>query len=227
MIECKKYTLTELKKILHISRRQWEERKEDVLEHLKLYFDYEITPISKGYCIDIYEQYAEYEPLPRKNKTSEISEYYYECTKEEVKEQPWNTGSNIARNIVEKDKNKYEHAEGTICNYVRPIIKKNFLSSSPETQWMRLNDNKTAYIPLTEEEQAYFFSLLEKHNVKVQRATIMGQYKTGYLTKKEASELLFDAQEISYSYIISQFKEKYHFVPTCVSRLEEVQNFKS
>lgn len=42
MIECKVYNLAELKYALHISKRQWEEREEELLDWLKLYFDYEI-----------------------------------------------------------------------------------------------------------------------------------------------------------------------------------------
>lgn len=42
MIECKKYSLTELKDILKISKRAWETRKEEVLDYLKMFFNYEI-----------------------------------------------------------------------------------------------------------------------------------------------------------------------------------------
>ena len=35
------YTLQELKEKLKISKRQWEERKEEVLEYMKLFFDYD------------------------------------------------------------------------------------------------------------------------------------------------------------------------------------------
>lgn len=52
-IECKSYNLTELKTVLKISKRQWEDRKEELLEYLKLFFDYEITMNGRGYNIVI------------------------------------------------------------------------------------------------------------------------------------------------------------------------------
>ena len=72
MIECRVYSLTEIKQVLKISKRQWEERKEEVLEHMKLFFDYEITLKGRSYCFHIKEQYSEYEPLSRKAKHEEI-----------------------------------------------------------------------------------------------------------------------------------------------------------
>ena len=49
LIECKIYTLAELKEVLKISKRQWEERKEEVLEYMKVFFDYEITLKGRSY----------------------------------------------------------------------------------------------------------------------------------------------------------------------------------
>lgn len=37
MIELKTYTLKEIKKVLYISKRQWDERKEELLEYWKLF----------------------------------------------------------------------------------------------------------------------------------------------------------------------------------------------
>lgn len=37
MIELKEYSLTELKEVLGISKRQWEERKEELLNYLKFF----------------------------------------------------------------------------------------------------------------------------------------------------------------------------------------------
>lgn len=178
MIECRKYTLAEFKEILHITKWQWEEKKEDLLEYLKLFFNYEITRVGRGYCVEVFEQYAEYESMPRKSKTKEMSEYYYECTREEVKAQPWNTGSNIARNIIAKDKNIYEHAEGTIGHYVRPIVKENFTSPNSNTQWMKLAEDKLSYEPLTEEELDYLQHLFDTNNVNNNKAKIMSLYKS-------------------------------------------------
>lgn len=225
MIECKKYTLTEFKKVLQITKWQWEERKADLLKHLSVYFDYELIQVGRGYCIDIKEQYLEYEPLQRKSKVPEMETYYYGQTRDEVEKQPWNTGSNISRNIIANNKNIYNHAEATIANYVRPIIKHNF--SKEDAQWMRQSEDHLSYEPLTQEQLDYLTYLFDQHNVNNRKATIMSHYKSGYITKEEAKELIFDITDTWYGYIMIEFKNKYHFTPQSVCRLEEIQNFEN
>lgn len=154
-----------------------------------------------------------------------MSDYYYEQTKVEVKEQPWNTGSNIARNIIAKDKNVYEHAEGTITNYVRPIVKEKFTSPNSETQWMKLSEDQLSYEPLTAEELDYLKILFEQKNVNNSKAKIMSLYKSKQISKREASEQIFNLTETWFGTVMQKFKSKYGFVPITVRHLEEVQNF--
>lgn len=220
MITLKKYTLDELKQELGISKWQWDQRKNDLLEHLKIYFDYDIIKQGKGYCIDIYEQYAEYEPLPKKTRTPEIKEYYYEQTKEEIKKQPWNTGSNIARNIEAKNKNKYDHVQGTMGNYIRPIIKEKFLPPHAKAQWMRLSDDRLSYVPLTQEELDYFTSLFNSKSQEEKE--IIGKQRAGYITKREAKEQILELAEIRYDQAIFMFRDKFGYMPQYVKHLEEV-----
>lgn len=95
MIECKVYNLAELKYALHISKRQWEERKEELLDWLKLYFDYEIQTKGHTYQFNVKEQYSEYEPMPRKNKAPEIIAFYGTEVDHILQYKPRNTGSNL------------------------------------------------------------------------------------------------------------------------------------
>ena len=98
MLELKKYSLTELKGALKISKRMWEERKEELLEYMNKFFNYEISYEGRYTYFNIKKQYDENIPLPSKRDAQKISEYYYSETKKIVNEDPWNTGSNIARN---------------------------------------------------------------------------------------------------------------------------------
>ena len=41
-------------------------------------------------------------------------------------------------------------------------------------------------------------------------------------TKEEAKELIFDITDTWYGYIMIEFKNKYHFTPQSVCRLEEI-----
>lgn len=220
ILECKTYTLTQIKDALGISKRTWENRREEVLEHLKLYFDYEMVKVNRGYSIHIHEQYAEYEPLPKKTRTPEMKEYYYEQTKEEIKKQPWNTGSNIARNIEAKNKNKYDHAQSTMTHYVRPIIKEKFLPPNAKAQWMRLSDDHLSYVSLTQEELDYFTSLFSSKSQEEKE--IIGKQRAGYITKREAKEQILELAEIRYDQAIFMFRDKFGYMPQYVKHLEEV-----
>lgn len=225
MIECKSYNLKELREVLQFSTRQWENRKEELLEHLKIFFDYDYVQIGRGYCFTIYEQYAEYQPLPRKNDVKKSKEYYYKCTQEEVAEQPWNTGSNIARNLINKNKNLPQHQnENYLATQIRPIVKEKFVNQGTEKQWMRLSDDKLSYEPLTEEQLDYLQQVFKKNSAEEQHMQILGEFKSGYITKREASEQLFNVTEFSYGKAMIDFKAKYGFRPQVVKHLEENEN---
>jgi hypothetical protein len=103
LIECKTYSLNELKTTLGISKRQWDERKEELLEYLKLFFNYEIIITGRSYSFIIKEQYSEYEPLPRKTRVPEIKAFYAQEVDHILLYKPRNTGSNLAREIVSKN----------------------------------------------------------------------------------------------------------------------------
>lgn len=155
----------------------------------------------------------------------EIKQYYYEKTKEEVSRQHWNTGSCIARNLINKKENKYSHTEGTMANYIRPIIRNNFNEPNGKHQWMKIAEDRLSYLPLSEEEAGYLKQLFDAHNTNNQSAEIMGLYKAGYLTKREAQEKIFNITDYWYGSIMNEFREKFHFTPICIKYLEEVLNF--
>lgn len=226
MLECKDYSLTEFKQLLKISKRQWEERKDDLLEHLKYYFDYEIIPNGRKCIVRINQQYDEYEPLPRKTKMKEINSFYYQKTKEEVKKSPWNSGSNIARNIIYNDDNMFNHAESTMVNHIRPIIKSNFLSPNADGQWMKISEDRLGYEELTEEQKNFFNKLLGD-NVGQKEAImkIIGELQSGYITRTQAKEKMLNISEKGYFYLMSAFKNEYGFMPVYVKYLQEIQNF--
>lgn len=218
MIELKTYSLTELRQVLSISKKQWETRKDDLLEHLKIYFDYNVVVKNNRYTyFTIYEQFAEYEPLPKKKDKAEMIAFYKEQVEAEVQEQKWNTGSNIARNIEAKGHNKYEHKTGTMTGYICPIIREDYISIGTQSQWMRAADDRLSYVPLTEEQNEYLSSLW---GVDKESASIMADYKAGYITKRWAKEALFEAQDTRYCTVMAKFKKKYNFIPIHVKDLQ-------
>ena len=163
------------------------------------------------------EQYAEYEPLPRKGKAKEINDFYEKETDRIVERNPWNTGSNIAREIV-STKNKYDHAEGTAANYVRPILKNNY-NVSLEKEWRKPNYEMFMYEALSEEELNYLKEMFNKYMGKkdADLANIIAAQEAGYCTKEEA----FDTVKGWYNGAMDAFVEKYGYRPIKVGKYEK------
>lgn len=218
MIECKIYSLPELKSTLHISKRMWEERKEELLEYLKLFFDYELTLKGRGYSFNIKEQYAEYEPLPRKSKTKEIQEFYNHEVDNILVYKPRNTGANLAREIIDKN-NKYKHAEGTAANYIRPYLKTNFLVE--DKAWCKIDYLHYSYDKISNEELNYLKSLFTKYLSSNNVADIIAEQEAGYTSKEEA----YDKLKGYYNNAINDFKEKYGFRPYKAGELRRKAEF--
>ena len=64
----------------HISIRQWDRRKKDLLEWLKNFFDYELIEDHKPIQIIIHEQFGPYQPMPKKvEENQKIKEKKYEA----------------------------------------------------------------------------------------------------------------------------------------------------
>ena len=206
MLEQRIYTLTELKKVLKISKRQWEERKEELLEYMKIFFDYEITIQGRGYCFVIKEQYAEYEPLPRKAKLPEMRAFYEEETDHIIQYKPCNTGLNIAREIVDKN-NKYNHALNTATHYIRPYLKKNYTIG--EREWCKINYENYSYDKITEEELQFLKLQFEKYLSSGVVADAIADQEAGHVTKTE----VYDRLKNRYDLAMTAFKDKYGFRP--------------
>lgn len=206
MIELKEYNLTEFKKVLHITKWQWEERKEELLQYLKLYFDYEIQLKGKSYCFKIKAQYSEYEPLPRKSKTKEIQAFYANEADHILTYKPRNTGTNIAREI-EHCNNKYEHATGTIANYIRPYLKKNYTVDN--RQWCEIDYENFTYNPISDIQLKFLKDQFKKYLTSENIADAIADQEAGYTTKEEA----YDCLKGYYTDALNAFKDEYGFRP--------------
>lgn len=205
-IECKSYNLTELKTVLKISKRQWEDRKEELLEYLKLFFDYEITMNGRGYNIVIKQQYSDYEPLPRKTKIPEIIKFYEDEVDHILQYKPRNTGSNLAREIVNHN-NKHNHKEGTAANYIRPHLKKNYTVSDKE--WCEIDYLNCQYNPITSEQLKYLNKLFEKYLNSKEVANVIADAESGYISKEEA----YNNLKGNYNNAMDAFYQEYGFRP--------------
>lgn len=214
MIECKTYSLTELKNVLKISKRQWEERKEELLEHMKLFFDYEITLKGRSYCFHIKEQYAEYEPLPRKADRETIMAFYAKEVDHILLYKPRNTGANLAREIVHYN-NQQNHKETTAANYIRPYLKANYTVHDKE--WCMINYDTYSYDVITPEELKFLNQQFTLHLSSATIANAIADAEAGYATKEEVYTYL----KGSYDKAIEAFKLKFGFRPYKAGELKK------
>lgn len=227
MIELKTYSLSELRKALKISDRAWKERRQDILNQMDKTFEYEIESKGRYVYFHITKQYAEYK-LPAKKDIIKMNEYYTDETRRIVKEQPFNTGSNIARNIIADGHNIYEHQEDTIARYVRPIIKEKFVGPATVSEWRKPSEDKLTYLPMEPEELEYLMGLFEgnsKDGLKEKEMSLFSEYKNGYITEEELKDKLMSNVEIAYNTIMQTFKAKYHYRPQKVKYLQEMVDF--
>lgn len=214
----KEYSLKELQKQLGFSTYSWKNRKEDLLAWLQLFYDYDLL-ISKdhNYTFIIYEQFAEYEPLPRSNKVSTEKRAYYAIkTKEELKRQPYNTGTNIARNTKDKKEEMNTDSIDTITRYCCNILKEDYIKD--DAKWHYLDDNKLNYIPLNEEELGYLKSLFKQDSDRKleYEAEIYSQQQQKIITQRQAKDKLNNFNKNYYMNIFSTFRDKYHHWPLSV-----------
>ena len=206
MIELKTYSLLELRKALKIPEKQWERRRDDLLEYFKLFFDYSYSFKGRSYVFDIKEQYAEYEPIPRKSQFKEIYGFYANEVDNILQMKPRNTGSNLAREICDTN-NQYNHQESTAASYIRPYLKENYVVC--DKAWCRIDYENYTYLPIGNDELTELHRLFETYLNSKDTAEILSSVEAGYDTKDGAILKLRDR----YLTAISRFKNKFGYRP--------------
>ena len=218
------YNITALKKILGISERAWRERKEEILEHFKNFFDYEIRKEGRNINFYLKTQYIEYEPLRKKKDIEKIKAHYEQEIREIIAVKPYNTSANMGRNIVAMGHNLYEHQAETVSGYLRPMVKEKFTPPIPTKAWMKSTPNHLDYEPLTEEELTFLYGLFERnsHESRVKRQVeLFAEYRSGYIDETELKSELFNDTARTYESLMSEFKRKFGFRPQLIKKLEE------
>lgn len=216
------YTTAQLKEHLNISRNDWERRKEDVLDWMKDFFDYDVYQEKRRIYYRIKEVKKEWEPVPRKYKSKEVKEFYKEQVDDYVGHRAITTGATIGRYVV-KNNNKFEHTEGTAGRHCREVLKKDYLAT--EGAWCYYdNDLKTEAKPLDEKMNIRWKKILEEtfgaSDVDVQ-VKILNQIEEGILSQEEGAEMIFNVAKSKYKVAMGAFHEEYGFYPFYCPKWEE------
>lgn len=214
MLELKAYETKELMSVLGITRSSWGRRKEEYLDWFKLFFDYDIVIQGEKRVYIIKEIFGEYEPLPRKKKSIEVKEYYVQETSRIVKQEPTNTGSNIARNIIATN-NKYDHKEGTASVYVRSVLKDTYQVNGKV--WCYRTKDGLHYQPITEEQLKYLNECITKQfqDNAMQEYTVelYTDYEAGIITKQQFNDALGAMAGNAFLSAMDMFILRYDFRP--------------
>ena len=211
----KQYTTKEVQDLLQISKDTWKRRKEEILEYLEKYWEYEVKQEGRRNIFIVQEEYSELQPLPRKSKTEEMEKFYAGETDNIIQHNPWNTGANIAREITATN-NKYNHAEGTAANYVRPILKADYIIAEAK-EWRKPNYSTFVYEEMSSEELEYLSYVFEKYLSQKNIIDTLAEEDAGYISK----DVAYSCLKGMYNKAMDDFKQRYGYRPYKVGKYEK------
>lgn len=206
----KPYTAEELCKILHISHRQWYNHRDRVEDYWDKFFKWKVQLYSHKANYIITEILAPWEDMPSRSTARQIDSFYTKETHKVIKNQNWNSGSNVARKIL-KNNNRFSHQQITAEKYVRPILNRDY-TKSQEVRWMRLDEATGDYVELTGEQYAYLKELFNDKDL-IRKPNTYLEYLVGNISKDEACEQLFEEQEYKWTHVFKEFRREFGFTP--------------
>lgn len=216
MIEIKEYTTTEFRKITGVTKHHWETEKDSFLNYCRQYFEFDCYKKGRAYCYNITNIIQEWKPYCGKKDMEAMLKFYKEETYRIVKAQPRNTGSNVARILEKEDNNPFNHALGTMTNYVRPSLKSQFEQDDIDKAWCELVGD--IYEPLTDEQLGYLYEdcFEEAPFNKQDLLNKMGDLAAGTLSREEVGDVMISYLKSPFEACMQKFKEKYGFRPIMV-----------
>ena len=207
------YTGTQLaEELFNVAGNTFSKKKTLYLNHLSEYFKWHRE--KSKYILD--EELKPYETLKEKNSKEKKMEYYKERTDKIIAAEPYNSGSNVARNIQQN--NKYKVQTDTVSRYVRTILKGFYISF--DSRWSKPSDDKLHYIPLSQEELDYLHNLFQTKSNNELHYSYCAEYEAGNITREEFLELLGHAVLVDYNEIMLMFQDKYGYRPIKTKKFE-------
>lgn len=204
-----KISRSQLTKKYNLTRGQWQNRHDDLLEHLGDFFFIQEIKEGRYYYYLIPDEIPDKIPsLPHKTNKQEKIKDYGDYVKSNLSEEfEPNSKMRMARNaIFDFGKDKYNHmsAEGVARRYVGPAMEK-FGEHSTHKVWV----NPESYVLLTKEQEDYRHDCFVKNHLNDKRLQEIGC---------ESLEGIEPSQEDKdyYSAAMNLFIEQYGFRPILV-----------
>lgn len=215
MLEIKQYTTKSLREALGVTIYQWNTKRQEILDYLKYYCDYEILVQGTANIYIIKEVYNQWEGMPKKKKSDEAKAYYSEKAEKVINQDKYTTGSQLARDIRKLDDFKLPHKEGTSAVYCREVLKEEY--DIVDRQWRHVDMEKELYVPLTDAQLEFLKNCFkeqfsEDDNIE-KKTNLINDYKNRVITQDEYKDALCSIELSAYEDAISMFIKKYGFQP--------------
>lgn len=216
-----KTTISAFYQSVGVSRKVWSKNKEDVLDWLSNFFEYEI--LNNTYVL-IKKQIAEVQPYPRKSKCKkeEMEKFYKFIAAMGIKDATSQTAvykpvSVIAREYKDYIQAHTSHKLSTAEVYLRKAMKEIAVVDKKDSKWVWVNKDTSLCEPLTDAEVDELFScnkLTQEEAVEVCSEILAMTNKNrttalSYAGLKEMLDNIHDAAMRAFPYAIKAMIEKH------------------
>lgn len=207
-------------KLLGETRSTFRSNREIFLEHFNMFFDCKFIPKEPGIIISVLED-AEFEYTKYKEaKKVKTKEKYHKAAIKQQKENVYGSAAQWARDEEDGVLKELNHSLKTGERYFQSEIKDNWTRHPADKIWVRLLDGQTK--PISKEQEEYldkcfnkFFESQKKEFIEAVQDSNerLTGYKVNFQFKKISQELYLNA--------MSMFKNKYHFQPFKVMKIDQ------
>ena len=225
LIVGKIYTTNEMQKFFSVSASTWSHKRNEYLDNLSLYYEYEVRYCGRNTHYLIVKKLGDYQKPPRK-KDKAVRDAVYEAQIVDVIEQDdYQTAANVARIITTREPIKnLHHSNGTVQEYTRLRMREMF-GKKPleggthgmimEKVWCRLDDIRNRYIPMSDEEIEAFYDLFSNIRSENQQAEleVLNDYNIHIIDKEERASRISDISLNGYLSARKEFCRRYGYFP--------------
>lgn len=228
LIENQVYTSEELSKALGIAYGSFRNKRNEILENLSYYYEYEIIYSGNSISYKVVKKLGEYQPLMRKNAAAKRDEVYENAIIEVIENDNYQTAMNVSR-IIKEDKMvaDLKHSDGTRYEYTRVRMRNMFgtvvgaggtRGRIVDKVWCKPDIQKCIYEEISPEILNEFFEILAniKKDSAEHDASIVSDYASGLITRAEMIESIGERGYQDLVIARKVFKQKYGYYPVKV-----------
>lgn len=221
----------ELYERLNIPKSTWDKKRKKILEHLKLFCDFEILGAGRYTMYHIIEQFSDYEPYVGRNSKETNKKVYSNAIAKVVQEHPIATYRAINDDVIKTEEVKQlNHAESTSYGYVREVTKEDYGTKVGEEGkrgrcknkvWAKKYDG-VHWTALNETELKNWLNFLKEsfNGSEEKKGEIISDYKNGIINKKIMKEKIGELDFNNYERAEMMFEERYGVTPRKVNEYE-------